>query len=214
MDSVFEIFRQKIRNNEKLTPKMQDILSASLELFAEKGYSNTSTKDIARLANVAEGTLFKHFGSKENLLYASILPILSQSLEVLIPAELQKNKAGLADLTFADFLHHVLPERIDFAGNNMKIWKIFLTEYLYQESMRDNLLTLIPGALFEEINQLLDLFKEKQEIIDWPNEEIIRLIISTVAGFVVAKAMGLSGNADQSTETGHLILFLEKGLQP
>ena len=92
MDSVFEIFKHKIQNNEKLTPKMQAILSASLELFAEKGYSNTSTKDIARLANVAEGTIFKHFGSKENLLYASILPILSKSLEVLIPAELQKNK--------------------------------------------------------------------------------------------------------------------------
>ena len=215
MDSIFEIFKHKIQNNEKLTPKMQAILSASLELFAEKGYSNTSTKDIARLANVAEGTIFKHFGSKENLLYASILPILSKSLEVLIPAELQKNKENMADLSFHHFLHHhVLPDRIDFAGNNMKIWKIFLTEYQYQESMRDNLLTLIPGALFQEINQLLDLFKQKQEIVDWPNEEIIRLIISTVAGFVVAKSMGLSSNADANVETDHLILFLEKGLQP
>ena len=214
MDSVFEIFKNKIQNNEKLTPKMQAILSASLELFAEKGYSNTSTKDIARLANVAEGTIFKHFGSKENLLYASILPILGKSLEVLIPAELQKNKENLAGLSFHHFLHHVLPDRIDFAGNNMKIWKIFLTEYLYQESMRDNLLTLIPGVLFKKINQLLELFKQKQEIVDWPNEEIIRLIISTVAGFVVAKSMSLSSNADQSVETDHLILFLEKGLQP
>lgn len=71
MDFVFEIFKHKIQNNEKAAPKMQAILSASLELFAEKGYSNTSTKDIARLADVAEGTIFKHFGSKENLLYAA-----------------------------------------------------------------------------------------------------------------------------------------------
>jgi len=214
VDSVFELFKHKIENNEKLTPKMQAILSASLILFSEKGYSNTSTKDISQLAQVAEGTLFKHFGSKENLLYASILPILSKSLEELIPAELQKNKEKLTGLSFHNFLHHVLPDRIDFAGNNMKIWKIFLTEYLYQETMRDNLLTLIPGALFVEINKLLDLFKQKKEIVDWPNEEIIRLIISTVAGFVVAKSMGLSSDADTHAETDHLILFLEKGLQP
>lgn len=216
MDSVFELFKQKIENNEKLTPKMQDILNASLILFAEKGYSNTSTKDISRLANVAEGTIFKHFGSKENLLYASILPILSQSLEDLFPADMQHNLDRLKTMSFPDFLRHVLPERIDFAGNNLKIWKIFLTEYLYQETMRDNLTTLIPKALFKEINGLLNLFKEKEEILDWPNEEIIRLIISTVAGFVVAKSMNISQSSDSHSkdEIEHLILFLEKGLQP
>lgn len=214
LDSVFEIFKHKIENNEKLTPKMQDILSASLILFAEKGYSNTSTKDISHLANVAEGTIFKHFGSKENLLYASILPILSQSLEDLIPINSRENLDGFTDLSFLDFLSNVLPERINFAGNNLKIWKIFLTEYLYQETMRDNLMTLIPRALFEEINQLLNLFKEKNEIINWPNDEIIRLIISTVAGFVIAKSMDLSSIGDSKIETKHLIIFLKKGLQP
>lgn len=214
VDSIFEIFKHKIENNEKLTPKMQDILSASLILFAEKGYSNTSTKDISRLANVAEGTIFKHFGTKENLLYASILPILSQSLEDLIPTNLRENLDNLNNLSFLDFLSNVLPGRINFAGNNLKIWKIFLTEYLYQETMRDNLMTLIPRALFAEINQLLNLFKEKNEIVDWPNDEIIRLIISTVAGFVIAKSMGISSDSDSKVKTDHLIIFLKKGLQP
>lgn len=214
MDSIFELFKHKIENNEKLTPKMQDILEASLLLFAEKGYSNTSTKDIARSANVAEGTIFKHFGSKENLLYASILPLLSQSLEDLIPTYSQNNLDRLSTMSFANFLHQVLPERINFAGNNLKIWKIFLTEYLYQETMRDNLITLIPKVLLDEINQIINLFKEKKEIIDWPNEEIIRLIISIIAGYVVAKSMGFSTNSETKTETDHLILFLEKGLHP
>ncbi|OJF93052.1 TetR/AcrR family transcriptional regulator [Alkalibacterium sp. 20] len=214
MDSIFELFKHKIENNEKLTPKMQDILEASLLLFAEKGYSNTSTKDIARSANVAEGTIFKHFGSKENLLYASILPILSQSFEDLIPTDSQNNLDRLSTLSFSDFLHQVLPERINFAGNNLKIWKIFLTEYLYQETMRDNLITLIPIVLLDEINQIINLFKEKKEIIDWPNEEIIRLIISIISGYVIAKSMGFSTNSETKTETDHLILFLEKGLHP
>ncbi|WP_051237826.1 TetR/AcrR family transcriptional regulator [Lacticigenium naphthae] len=214
MDSIFELFKHKIENNEKLTPKMQDILEASLLLFAEKGYSNTSTKDIAQAAQVAEGTIFKHFGTKENLLYASILPLLSQSLEDLLSTNLHGGPDALGALSFHDFLRTVLPERMDFAGKNLKIWKIFLTEYLYQETMRTNLRSLIPKDLFEELNRILNLFKEKKEIVDWPNEEIIRLIISIVAGFIIAKSLNFSNATDTNAETAHLILFLEKGLTP
>lgn len=214
MDSIFELFKHKVENNEKLTPKMQDILEASLQLFAEKGYSNTSTKDISRAAQVAEGTIFKHFGSKENLLYASILPILSQSLEDLIPADFFKNQEKLDELSFSEFLRHVLPERINFAGNNLKIWKIFLTEYLYQETMRDNLITLIPGVLIDELSQILSLFKNKNELVDWPDDEILRFIISTVAGYVISQSMGFSSSSNSDTEIEHLIQFLEKGLHP
>ncbi|TVP89768.1 TetR/AcrR family transcriptional regulator [Alkalibacterium sp.] len=214
MDSIFELFRQKVENNEKLTPKMQDILEASLLLFAEQGYSNTSTKDISRAAQVAEGTIFKHFGSKENLLYASILPILSQSLEDLIPANLLSNKDYLQTVSFSDFLRQVLPERINLAGKNLKIWKIYLTEYLYQESMRDNLVTLVPKVAVDELKQIVTLFKEKGELVDWPDEEILRFIISTVAGYVISQSMGFSSSSQSDTDIDHLIQFLEKGLHP
>lgn len=214
MDSIFKLFRQKVENNEKLTPKMQDILEASLLLFAEKGYSNTSTKDISRAADVAEGTIFKHFGSKENLLYASILPILSQSLEDLIPADFLKNQEKLNELSFSEFLRYVLPERINFAGNNLKIWKIFLTEYLYQETMRDNLSTLIPDVLIDELSQILSIFKDKDELVDWPNDEILRFIISTVAGYVISQSIGFSSSSNTESDIKHLIQFLEKGLRP
>ncbi|GAB2487460.1 TetR/AcrR family transcriptional regulator [Alkalibacterium psychrotolerans] len=214
MDSIFKLFRQKVENNEKLTPKMQDILEASLLLFAEKGYSNTSTKDISRAADVAEGTIFKHFGSKENLLYASILPILSQSLEDLIPADFLKNQEKLNELSFSEFLRYVLPERINFAGNNLKIWKIFLTEYLYQETMRDNLSTLIPDVLIDELSQILSIFKDKDELVDWPNDEILRFIISTVAGYVISQSIGFSSSSNTESDIEHLIQFLEKGLRP
>ena len=37
------------------------ILKAGLSLFAAKGYDGTTTKDLARKAKVAEGTLFHYF---------------------------------------------------------------------------------------------------------------------------------------------------------
>ncbi len=44
------------------------ILQIALRLFARKGYDGTTTKDLATGANVAEGTLFRHFSNKKAIL--------------------------------------------------------------------------------------------------------------------------------------------------
>jgi len=48
--------------------KKRDILDAALHLFTENGARATSTKSIAIEAGVSEALIFKHFGSKDNLL--------------------------------------------------------------------------------------------------------------------------------------------------
>ncbi|WP_204105330.1 MULTISPECIES: TetR/AcrR family transcriptional regulator [Spirulina sp. CCY15215] len=44
------------------------ILQAAQRLFARKGYDGTTTRDLASAANVAEGTLFRHFANKKAIL--------------------------------------------------------------------------------------------------------------------------------------------------
>jgi AcrR family transcriptional regulator len=44
------------------------VLEAAYMLFGTRGYANTGTADIAREADVSEGSIFYHFGSKRALL--------------------------------------------------------------------------------------------------------------------------------------------------
>ena len=46
----------------------QRLVRAALELFTTQGYHVTTTPQIAKKAGVAEGTIYKHFRSKEQLL--------------------------------------------------------------------------------------------------------------------------------------------------
>ena len=46
----------------------QKILETTIETISEKGYAPTTTKEIAERAGVSEGTIFKYFGSKKELL--------------------------------------------------------------------------------------------------------------------------------------------------
>ena len=60
------------REREKLRQR-QEMLAAALDLFAQKGYHNTSMHEIAEKAEFAIGTLYKFFQNKEDLYKALVL---------------------------------------------------------------------------------------------------------------------------------------------
>lgn len=45
----------------------QRLIRAALELFTTRGYHDTTTAQIAKKAGIAEGTIYKHFSSKQHL---------------------------------------------------------------------------------------------------------------------------------------------------
>lgn len=61
--------------------KKEQILDVSLSLFLEKGYDNTSISDILSNLNIARGTLYYHFESKEAIMDAIIERTVKQVVE-------------------------------------------------------------------------------------------------------------------------------------
>ena len=59
------------REREKLWQR-QEMLTAAIELFSEKGFHNVSMQEIAKRSEFAIGTLYKFFKNKEEL-YRSII---------------------------------------------------------------------------------------------------------------------------------------------
>lgn len=51
----------------------EDFLTAAERLFSEKGYFETSMEDVARAAEYATGTIYRYFGSKEELYHQLLL---------------------------------------------------------------------------------------------------------------------------------------------
>ena len=50
--------------------KKDDILQTALHLFAEKGFKDTTMTELSKATGVAEGTIFYHFKSKEDIFLA------------------------------------------------------------------------------------------------------------------------------------------------
>ncbi len=48
-------------------PRRTELLGVAAELFAEKGFRNTTVRDIADAAGILSGSLYHHFDSKESM---------------------------------------------------------------------------------------------------------------------------------------------------
>src|SRR6516164_5207930 len=80
--------KENVRMNETpdpikellITARRNQILDAATQVFAEKGFHRATIKDIARVAGIADGTIYTYFSSKTDVLLA-LLNRLNESTE-------------------------------------------------------------------------------------------------------------------------------------
>jgi AcrR family transcriptional regulator len=75
--------KQKPVKRQRRSPeeRRQQILQAAVGLFARQGFARTTTKEIAREAQIAEGTIYLYFPNKQDLLFSFLESKALQSLQ-------------------------------------------------------------------------------------------------------------------------------------
>ena len=79
--------------------RKNEILDVAEELFAEKGYDNASTNDIIARIGIARGTLYHHFGSKEEILDAIVDRMTREGINCAKSIEKDSSRPILERLT-------------------------------------------------------------------------------------------------------------------
>jgi AcrR family transcriptional regulator len=74
---------RRARSEEQRRAKLQAILDAALDVFAEKGFADTRLDDVALRAGVAKGTLYLYFESKQALFEALIRSGIAAPIEAI-----------------------------------------------------------------------------------------------------------------------------------
>jgi AcrR family transcriptional regulator len=123
----------------------REILETALRLFTEQGYDETTIAQIAREAGVSQRTLFRYFGTKEDLLGGSqdrFVQVLTDTISEL-PADVgvwEALRAGVAAvLTLHDSREQTL-ERFRLLHNTASLRAGWLEKRL---RFQDDLLPLI-----------------------------------------------------------------------
>jgi AcrR family transcriptional regulator len=98
-----------------VTPKAEEtrerILDAALRLFREKGFDETTMRDVAAEAGVATGAAYYYYRSKEELVMALYVRTSEEARDLIPPAiersaDLKKRLQAVIDAKFEQFAEH------------------------------------------------------------------------------------------------------------
>lgn len=172
--------------DEKMTDKQLKIIQAAIEIFSEKGYAASSTSEIAQKAGVAEGTIFRHYKTKKDLLLSIVAPIMSK----LIGPFLLRDFTKVIDTpysTYEKFISAILRNRLEFARNNLPVLKILMQEIPFQEDIKKQFKEIAVKHVLSRIVKVVEQYQQKGTVITVPPLSIIRFTISAVFGFVMTR---------------------------
>jgi len=167
--------------------RRKQILDAATQVFAEKGFHRATVKEIARVAGIADGTIYTYFASKDEVLLA-VLDRLNETTE-------RKQQFVLEDeQDLKAFFRAYLRQRMALLWPNAEVFRAVLPELLVNGELRKRYYeqVLAPTiAVGEQFSQ----GQSQQLQINIPLT--VRAIAGTLLGLLLLQLLGDQEIAEQ-----------------
>jgi AcrR family transcriptional regulator len=177
------------RRERQIAARQEQILDAAAHLFAERGFHRTTTKDIAEAADVAEGTIYNYFETKNDLLFA-ILTRLSES--ELPQAGLVPGVAGLTQVDTDDAREHfasLLDLRREYIEENSVMLQAILSEILANGELRQRYSKQMLEPTMDGLEKDLTLRIKLSQIRDLDVPATARVLTSIWIGLFIMQLL-------------------------
>lgn len=159
-----------------ITARRQQILAAAAQVFAEKGFHRATIKEIARVAGVADGTLYNYFQNKTDVLLA-MFDLMQGTIQGddALPA---LDTVNLREFIKA-FVQHPLSA---FKADQFELFRVVMSEIMIDAELRKRyyMQMLLPTLQIAE-----------QQLTQWAEIHEQNLNVPLVVRTLSAVVMGL-----------------------
>lgn len=163
--------------------RRSQILNAAIECFSQRGYSTATTKDIARIAGISEGAIFRHFPTKKDILYAIMVHFTDVMAEALKP--IQELLANTQDRDIRCVLRDVMLDRMNTVNKLYPLARIAVSEILYYEDIRQLLFRKMILPLITSYSAFHYKMVERGLMrADIPPTAVVRSIFANIMAFI------------------------------
>ncbi|WIY63357.1 TetR/AcrR family transcriptional regulator [Bacillus arachidis] len=202
-------------DTDKRNERQMRILEAAVDMFGEKGYASTSTSEIAKRAGVAEGTIFRYYKTKKDLLLAVVMPTLTKFAAPFFVQAFAKEILENTYETYEEFLRIAIRNRFEFAKKHFPMLKILLQEVPFQPELKNEIQQLVEQELFSRFKKLIIHFQEQGQIIEMPTSSVVRFTLSSIMGLILTRFLLLPEEKwDDEVEIEHTVQLILYGLTP
>jgi len=165
---------EKIKRKEK---KRERMLEVAAELFSKKNYHEVMMDDVARLTDVAKGTVYNYFTSKEELYFT----IMSSKLGNLNTS--LKNKIA-SEISVIDSLHTYIIHLYMFMMKYQNFFLMYQKEYMNAQNEFCDELRAMSDELKSILSDVIYKGKRENQFRDIDESFAVKLVLGSVFGAV------------------------------
>lgn len=163
-----------------------NILIAGTNLFNQKGYSNTTTKEIASMANVSEATIFKYYTSKDGLFKAILNNLVIELKKASVSTITKIIAATYTDKPLYHTLSNIILNRIEFLNLHDSTLKVIIQEALINPELKNQIKINVWPEVSSRLNKLFQKAIDKGEIRPYEINYLTSSFIATISSPIIA----------------------------
>lgn len=198
-----------------LPEKEQRILEAAINVFSEKGFSAATTSEIAKQAKVAEGTIFRYFKTKKDILRGILIHTINLLSHRMVMDNVEKMLLNCDGKDIRIVLKEFVYDRIKLVDTIFPMARVVLTESLFHEDVREALY----ANIIEKALGIFKVFHKKMSDSgmirnDVEPEVLFRSILGNIAVLIAQKKLygNKFGKTDMDEEIDKMIDVLLFGI--
>ncbi len=196
------------------TEKQRRILESALEVFAERGFSGSPTAEIARRAGVAEGTIFKHYKTKKDLLLGVVAPLFAKLVAPRAVASVRAIINSEHD-TIEAYVRALVMERVSFMRRNERAVRVVIQEIAFHPELRDMLEQTVTALVLNDSIARIQALQARGLVRAGTPMSIIRIVAGTIFSYVLSRVVVFPDREwDDDAEVELMIAVLTRGLAP
>lgn len=132
-----------------LTSTQKKIIDAAIKVFSDKGFEGATTSEIAQEAGVAEGTIFRHFGTKKGILHGILLRVVAnfQGPEILVAL------TEMIERGDSSFKMHTIKGQLESVMQHLPLLKLLFYEAQFHSDVQETMADKIARPILDHIKE-------------------------------------------------------------
>jgi len=161
------------------------IINAAINIFSEKGFEATRTREIAERAGIAEGTIFRYFPTKDAIL-ERMVPLLIRVMLPRFTGPIERIIKNHAADSVENILFEIITDRLHMIRDNERFIKSVVPELIHRAPLMQQMETNVLPVIEQFVGKVVEYGKSRNELDQGLDAHLVMI---QLLGFILSYAM-------------------------
>jgi AcrR family transcriptional regulator len=202
--------RRPALSNEDKVQRRDEIIAAAKKVFARNGFHATTIADIAKEADLAYGSVYWYFDSKDDL-FRKLIAVEEYGLRTHVAVALAKSgtQFGFAEAPFRASLRATF----EFFDANPATAKLLFRDAYAMDTSFDKQLGGIYERFIDDIESLVAAAQDRGDVVAAP-PRLVAYMLTALIGHMAHRRLSTDDGVSAAEAADLVVSLVVKGLRP